>query len=92
MLAVCENVGRIAAEGSAVKTLNRRRARLIQERRSPSRPTPNTPGPAIAFLLTGKDATGRIVATDQTDAAARADRIADTWRYCGLAVEVTEPR
>jgi hypothetical protein len=64
----------------------RRRARMTAAARSPVPTCLNTP-PRPDFLLTGRDATGRVVALDRVDSPARAASIADLWRYAGLQVD-----
>lgn len=41
----------------------------------------------MQITITGKDSDGRIVATDKTDSARKADEIAAAWRSSGLEVE-----
>lgn len=40
--------------------------------------------------IIGKDSDGRIVASDRTDDARKAEQIANGWKSSGLEVEITE--
>jgi hypothetical protein len=47
-------------------------------------------GAKPCLTIVGRDASGNVVATEQTDSRRHADRVADSWRGSGLVVEILE--
>jgi hypothetical protein len=42
------------------------------------------------FTIVGRDDSGNIVASEQTDSRRHSERVADSWRASGLKVEIIE--